>query len=198
MSPQSDPRQTELQRPQRPSLLRRLTRSLGIGQPVDPSVLLYEVVVDRARRPVFFSELGVEDSVDGRFDMIVLHMFAVLTRLKGRGEEAAALSQALFDTMFRDMDRSLREMGVSDMSVGKRVRAMADAFYGRVAAYEKALDDPDALTEAIRRNVYRDGPGAADGAARLAVYLRVCVDALSGIPDADIASGSIGFPEVSP
>ena len=93
-----------------------------------------------ARHPVAYAEWGVPDTLDGRFDMITLHTFLVLDRLKG---EDRAFRQELVDEFFRDMDRSLREMGVGDLSVGKKVRKMAEVFYGRLAAYDKALAGPD-------------------------------------------------------
>jgi cytochrome b pre-mRNA-processing protein 3 len=113
---------------------------------------LYAAIVAAARRPKFYAELSVPDTVDGRFDMIVLHMFLVLRRLK---DETPELCQNLTDTFFKDMDRSLREMGVGDLSVGKKVRKMAEAFHGRLNAYAKALGQGDtALAESLERNVY--------------------------------------------
>src|ERR1700761_176269 len=97
---------------------------------------LYAKAVAQARQPVFYAEREVPDTVDGRFDLLVLHVFLLLHRLGAEGKATKSLNQGLFDLMFADMDRSLREMGVSDMSVGKRVKDMARAFYGRVDAYE--------------------------------------------------------------
>ena len=118
---------------------------------------LYGDIVVQARTPYFYSDLDVPDTVEGRFDMITLHMFLVLRRLKQESDPAAkAFSQKLFDVMFKNMDHSLREMGVGDLSVGKKVRALAEAFYGRVGVYEEALGSEELppLAAAIARNVF--------------------------------------------
>jgi cytochrome b pre-mRNA-processing protein 3 len=133
----------------------------------EPEQVLYEAIVAAARQPRFYAELLVPDTVDGRFDLITLHMFLVLERLKD--EQPEPVRQALIDVFFRDMDRSLREMGVGDLSVGKKVRKMAEVFYGRVDAYRKALVEGEmALSDAIARNVYVDGH--AEMAPKLANY----------------------------
>lgn len=126
---------------------------------------LYARAVTQARDPRFYSETGVPDSVDGRYDMIVLHVFLILERLTGKGEAAKETAQELFDLLFADMDQSLREMGVGDLSVGKKIKTMAQAFYGRSAAYREALkEDEAALARALKRNVF---PESEPGAARL-------------------------------
>jgi cytochrome b pre-mRNA-processing protein 3 len=94
----------------------------------------YASIVEQARAPDFFVRLDVPDTLDGRYEMIALHMFLVLNRLKAEHEATAEFSQALFDAMFADLDRGLREMGATDMGVGKRVKEMAKGFYGRIAA----------------------------------------------------------------
>ncbi|WP_374466727.1 ubiquinol-cytochrome C chaperone family protein, partial [Ferrovibrio sp.] len=91
---------------------------------------LYRAIVAQSRQAGFYREHGVPDSLDGRFDMIVLHSFLVMRRLRRIGAAAEPLSQQLFDLMFADMDSNLREIGVGDLSVGKKVKAMAQAFYG--------------------------------------------------------------------
>lgn len=156
---------------------------------------LYAALVEQARQPTFYAKLGVPDTVDGRFEMIALHMFLVLHRLKGDAA-AEAFGQALFDAMFADMDRSLREMGVSDLSVGRHVKNMAKGFYGRVAAYESGLADPTdaALGEAVRRNVYGTLATPPDPRS-LAAYLRASVAALAAQPAGDLIAGAPRFPE---
>jgi cytochrome b pre-mRNA-processing protein 3 len=117
---------------------------------------LYEAIVAAARHVRFYEDMEVADTIDGRFEMIVLHLFLVLNRLKGEGVEE--LRQNLTDEFFSDMDRSLRELGVSDVAVGKKVRKIAESYYGRVTAYDKALSaSPHILEEAISRNIYPDG-----------------------------------------
>ena len=111
-----------------------------------------------ARRPVFYRDFGVQDSVDGRFDALSLVVILVMRRLKNCGDAGKEISQQLFDSMFADMDLSLREMGAGDIGVSKRVRIMAEAFMGRLEAYVTALDNDDraALAAALQRNLFRD------------------------------------------
>ncbi len=119
----------------------------------DPGQALYEAIVAAARQPHYYADMGVPDTVDGRFDMIALHMFLVLDRLNDSSLEATR--QSLVDVFFRDMDRSLREMGVGDLSVGKKVRKMAEAFYGRLLAYKNSASEGEAaLASALARNIY--------------------------------------------
>ena len=138
----------------------------------DHAHVLYVAVVNQARKPFLFDNFGVPDTVDGRFDMISLHVFLILRKLNTDKKKIEGLSQSLFDTMFADMDRSLREMGAGDLGVGKRVKAMATAFYGRLAAYEKAMENEDSelLTEAILRNVFRVEEIRKKDAERIAKY----------------------------
>ena len=164
-------------------------------KPVAPGRIAYEAIVAAARHPLFYAEWGVADTIDGRFDMIILHAFLVLDRLKGTADH---FRQELVDELFRDMDRSLREMGVGDLSVGKKVRKMAEVFYGRLAAYDQALaGGQEQLQEAIARNVFADGP-ASPGTAKLATHLVESRRHLAALAAEDIAAGRIGFREPSP
>jgi cytochrome b pre-mRNA-processing protein 3 len=170
---------------------------LGFSRHTVAAGELYAALVEQARQPAFFTALGVPDSVDGRFEMIALHAFLVLHRLKAEpGQEA--FGQALFDAMFADMDRSLREMGVSDLSVGRHVKTMAKGFYGRAAAYEAGLADPSgaALADALRRNVYGTLDAPPDPAP-LAAYLRASVAALAGQGVAEVIGGRPRFAELA-
>jgi cytochrome b pre-mRNA-processing protein 3 len=156
----------------------------GPGRDVrDSAAMLYARAVEQARRPEFYSGLGVPDTLDGRFEMIALHVFLLLHRLKQSGE-AAALAQALFDVMFQDMDQNLREIGVGDLSVGKRVKTMAKALYGRCAAYEAGLVEGDAsLAAALRRNLFGTLDAVGDVVlARFCAYLRRGAVALAAQP----------------
>lgn len=118
---------------------------------------LYTAAVQAARDPYFYGRLDVPDTMDGRFDMVGLHVFLVIHRIHSASEQGAKLAQAVFDAMFSDMDFTLREIGVGDMTVGKKVKAMWEAFHGRSTAYAAALDagDVPALATAIARNVWR-------------------------------------------
>lgn len=156
---------------------------------------LYVALVDQARSPVFYGEGKVPDTLDGRFDMICLHAFLVLHRLKSEGQEASGFSQSLFDTMFKDMDRGLREMGVGDLRVGVKVKEMAKALYGRIDAYENGLNaGNDVLTAALRRNLYGTVVPAEAEVERVADYLRRAVVELRAQDFAALAAGQIRFP----
>lgn len=156
---------------------------------------LYDSIVEQSRRPELYTVLGVPDTIDGRFDVLVLHVHLVLRRLRRDGDETADFAQALFDALFFDMDRTLRAMGVGDMSVGKRVKDMIRAYYGRVAAYETALQASDdaALLDTLRRNVFAGAPGP-DAGTGLARYTRQCVDALTSHTAEEIVDGAFDFP----
>lgn len=158
---------------------------------------LYGVIVAQAREPAFYSGYGVPDTVEGRFDMVLLHVYLVSRRLTRAGEAAREIAQEVFDLFFRDMDASMRELGVGDLSVPKKVRAMGEAFYGRASAYDAALADPDAakLPAALQRNVFAGEAGAETAARHLASYVRAAEDGLAS-QDADpIARGEVVFPK---
>jgi cytochrome b pre-mRNA-processing protein 3 len=163
---------------------------------IDPATAeLYARCVEAARRPVFYAALGVPDTIDGRFDLLLLHICLLMLRLND-----TAAKQQLFDMMFADMDRSLREMGVGDMSIGKKMKPMLAGFYGRAGAYKAALAEPDdeSLTEAISRNLFGLASGMADHAPRLARYVRTAVASLESQGDAGLAQGNVSFPTASP
>ncbi|MBO39436.1 MAG: ubiquinol-cytochrome C chaperone [Rhodospirillaceae bacterium] len=157
---------------------------------------LYAAAINQARQEFLFKDFGVQDTIDGRFDMISLHIFLILRRLKEETDRTAELAQSLFDTMFGDMDRSLREMGAGDLGVGRRVKVMATAFYGRLAAYEKAManNDTDALAKAILRNIFREEGSKKENAKRIANYTNWIADALSTFPINDLLEGHLIFP----
>ncbi len=119
---------------------------------------LYSALLIQSRQPYFYTDLQVPDTVDGRFDMVLLHSFVVLRRLGHLGQAgdktARRLSQAVYDVMFVDMDRAVREIGVGDLSVKKHIRRMMKAFNGRVAAYDAGLGDDAVQHDALRRNLY--------------------------------------------
>lgn len=156
---------------------------------------LYAAAVRQARQPRFYLEGGVPDTPEGRFDLIALHVYLLLRRLKRDGEATAGLSQALFDRMFEDMEHNLREMGVSDLRVGGRVKDMAKALYGRIAAYDAGLDQGEAvLADALDRNLFRGTRVTRAQLAAAAGYL-VQADAALGVqPLADLEAGRPAFP----
>lgn len=155
----------------------------------------YAIAVAQGRLPDFYAEHRVPDTLDGRFEMIALHVFLILRRVK-HDRQSGTFAQALFDVFFADMDRSLRELGTGDLSVGKQVKLMATGFYGRIAAYEAGLDGADdaELTAALRRNLYGTvaDPDMADLAAA-AAYVRRQAACLDGQPLDQVRKGAFRF-----
>ena len=149
---------------------------------------LYAAAAAQARAPGFY-RAGAPDTVDGRFDLLMLHVFLLIRRLRRDGPAGAALAQALFDEAFADMDRALREMGVGDLGVPKRIDAMAKAFYGRAAAYDAALDAPDDadLRRALGRNLFE----TETAPAAFAAYVRGAEARLASAP---LLAGACAFP----
>ncbi len=144
--------------------------------------------------PRFFTDAGVPDTVDGRFELICLHAFLYLHRLKREQPQAAPLGQRFFDTMFADFDRSLREMGTGDLSVGREVKRMASAFYGRVAAYEEGLSGDDSVLQAaLARNLYGTASPPPGGLDMMALYLRRAAERLRRQSAAELLAGEVSF-----
>ena len=155
---------------------------------------LYQRIVAQARRAEFYTACGVPDTLDGRFDLVALHTFLVLRRLKQDHPDAATLGQALFDTMFLDMDQSLRELGAGDLGVGRRIKLMAQGFYGRIAAYEAGLSGAEAdLEAALKRNLYGTVEAAPESISALAGYMRRETTALAAQNLAALAAGELAF-----
>jgi len=155
---------------------------------------LYAAAVAQARQPALYTDLAAPDTLDGRFELIVLHVHLLCRRLGTLGAEGTALAQALFDAMFRDMDRNLRELGVGDPSVPRRIKAMIEAYYGRIKAYDAAFAaGGDALAETIARNVY-NAAGATPPARSMADYARRAQQAIDAAPAAGLLDGRIAFP----
>jgi cytochrome b pre-mRNA-processing protein 3 len=167
-------------------------RKLLGGKP-DQGESLYASLVEAARAEHFYRDMGVPDTVDGRFDMIVVHMFLMLNALKGDAAGLDTLRQSLTDAFFKDMDRSLREMGVGDLSVGKKVRKMAEAFYGRIAAYADGLKSGEnGFSEALARNIFADAPnGKPDD---LAKWMLIANKALEQAGPDVVARGEVQWP----
>lgn len=158
---------------------------------------LYVAAVSAARTPTFYTDFTVPDTLDGRFDLISLHVFLVIRRLTTLPEPGPAIAQAVFDAMFSDMDLNLRELGVSDLSVGKRMKVMWEAFHGRSQAYQAALaaDDAEALAAALARNIWPVEVPLAT-AARLAAHVQRLDAALATQPLAELRAGRVNFPAV--
>ncbi len=160
---------------------------------------LHRKVVEAARQPALYGEDGVSDTIDGRFELVVLHTaLVVLVLQKSEDPQARAVSQALFDTMFDDFDAAMRELGVGDSAVGKKIRFMAEGFYGRAKALDEALsaqDDSQSLQRVLARNTLGvDEPDSR--AERLSLYVNAAHAALqSQGADALIAGAEPDFPQ---
>lgn len=161
---------------------------------------VYVAIVAQARHPEFYRTLGVPDTLDGRFDLLVIHAFLFFHRMKGEGEAAQRHTQLVFDAMFSDIDHNLREMGVGDMSIGKKVRKMGSAFYGGTEVYDDGVtqyeSDPSVLTEAVRRNVFSDET-ATRKSAQLADYMIKCAKALREQDTDALLKGNLSFPDAT-
>lgn len=158
---------------------------------------VYEAIVAQARQPDLYTVAGVPDTLDGRYDMIVLHADAVMVHLQSGSETDKSFAQDLIDELFRDMDRSLREMGVGDMGVGKRVKKMATVYYGRANAYaEGRAKGGDAFVDALLRNVYAGDDDRRAHAEILAAYARSLHDAAGTMSRETVRSGRLEWPEL--
>lgn len=167
----------------------------------DPAKLagqsLYGVCANAARNPAFYRDLGVPDTVEGRFELYALHVILVIERIKDEPGAASVVSQALFDALLRGLDDGLREMGVGDLSVGKKMRKLGEALYGRAKNLDEALNalpDESLLTAFLDRTVY-----AGQDVAKSARLVRWVVQAHNGLAEQGtetLLSGGVSFPEV--
>jgi cytochrome b pre-mRNA-processing protein 3 len=165
---------------------------------------LYGTIVAQARAAPFYRNYGVPDTVNGRFEMVVLHTVLVLRRLESEPAPVRRIGQALFDQFCRDMDGSLREMGVGDLAVPVKMRKIGEAFYGRQAAYRAALGapGPEPLVAALERNVFgaqTETHGALGtlgfGATRLASYVRTAAGQLADQDGQALSRAELSFPD---
>jgi len=202
-------------------------------QTFDDARRLYAGLVQQARQPKFYSDLGVPDTLDGRFELVVLHMFAVLQRVKSfvshhhesppRAQEVSQtidadavdpktesclrnLGQALYDIMFQDFDRALREMGVGDLGVSRRIKTMVQALHGRITAYEQALMAPQdgeksegssELAQALRANLLGTVAPRDEQVEQLALYLRTLTQTLAAHSAQAILSCDVRWPVIA-
>ncbi|KXF77693.1 ubiquinol-cytochrome C chaperone [Paramesorhizobium deserti] len=157
---------------------------------------LYEAIVAAARQTRFYARFSVPDTPLGRYEMLSLHVFLALHRLKGENAALRAIAQEIADEFFKDVDHSLRELGIGDQGVPKRMKKLARMFYGRVGAYEAAFaaDDREAFAAALTRNIRPDlefWPGAAPVTA----YVFEAREDLAKLSDTELAQGHIRFPD---
>ena len=173
-----------------------IKRAVGIKPAANPQPAA-QAVFEAARAPVFFTGLGVPDTFDGRFEMVAIHLHLLLVRLRQDGEPGTEFSQGVFDIITGHFDEALRETGVGDMSVGKRVKAMTQALYGRLSAYNAGFnaDTADEMQDALRRNLYGTVPDAKDEwIDAMIAYQDATTAHLSAMPLAAIQTGQGLFP----
>ena len=169
-----------------------LGRWLKRGPAKEAGERLYAAAVALARRPALYAELGAPDTPDGRFEVYTLHVLMVLARLKGQGRPAAPVGQALFDAYISGLDHGLRELAVGDLSVGKTMRKLGEAFYGRGRALDEALaalPDQGPLQALIGRTVLAGAVGADP--APLAEYALGLQERLAATPTPQLLAGEI-------
>ena len=177
-------------------LFSRLMRFLGAQQrklEARPAERLYQSILNASRQPDLYTEFEVRDHLDGRFDMLCLHISLLMGRLRMLPEDVhKPLNQELFDRFFADMDLTLREMGVGDLGVGKRVRKMSEAFMGRLLAYTKSLErnDKKELALVLARNIRRSND-CNDADRRMADYVLESRDRLSAVSDNEMQAGTV-------
>ena len=156
---------------------------------------LYAALATQARMPVFYADIGVPDTVDGRFDMLVLHVWMVMHRLEAE-PESGQVKQDLFDAMFGHLDLTVREMGAQDLGVGRRIKKMAEGFHGRASSFREAWLSGDAgrLKDALARNVFGKATPAPEALLLLARYTGESIARLTGMPTVELMTGRIAWP----
>ncbi len=181
-------------------MIKRLWENLQIRLRPDwqrPEVVaLYGAAAAQARREEFYRAAAVPDTLDGRFELLTLHLALLMLRLRDvPGQDAARMRQHLFDFLGADMDRNLREMGVGDMGILRRVKAMGQAFYGRLAAYDAALAQGGeaALMTALDKNLYGTVPTAPGALRRMADYVVRARAGLDSCPPERLLRGDYVF-----
>ncbi|GGF60183.1 hypothetical protein GCM10007301_19890 [Azorhizobium oxalatiphilum] len=166
---------------------------------------LYGAIVAQARQPVFYTDFVVPDTTEGRLELMMLHTFLLCRRLGSGGEAERTVAQEVFDLFLSDLDRTLREMGIGDLSVPKKMKKIGRAFYDRTAAYDAALAEGGSagethLAQALARNLferYEGGTpsgGSAAPAAGLAAYVLAAAAALENQPAETLLRGELAFP----
>jgi cytochrome b pre-mRNA-processing protein 3 len=159
---------------------------------------LYAAAVEQARAPELYAVLGVEDRIDARFELYTVHVVLLLDRLRGQGEEADDVGQALFDTYLSALDDALRELGVGDLSVAKKMRRLGETIYARTRALTEALQPqatPFALEAALAKALFPDAGDAR--AERLAAYIRNARDRLTTQPLREVLDGNLQWPRIA-
>jgi cytochrome b pre-mRNA-processing protein 3 len=159
---------------------------------------LYGAIVAQARLPAFYRDFGLPDTLEGRFASLSLHLFTVLDRLKAEGDEARNLAQALSDRFSEDMEIVLREIGVSDLRIPKKMRGLAASSASMLQSYETAsTGEEGAFANTIAESLPMEGEAAKQTAAQLAPCLREVMRRLRARSMREIETGKLRFPEPS-
>lgn len=156
---------------------------------------LYASAVAQARSPAFYRDFGVRDSMEGRFELFSLHVIFLIERLKGQGDAAAETSQAVFDSYVKGLDDAFREIGVADTAVGKKMKKLAGAFYGRLKTYDEAvasLPDEAATRDFLARTAFEER--AEGDVAALTTYLIKTRGSLTDQPLDALLQGDVTWP----
>lgn len=163
----------------------------------DTAERLYAAITEQSRQASFFADLQIPDTVDGRFDVLALHAWMVIDRVRQEAD-GEAVAQAVFDAMFAHLDFAVREMGAQDLGVGRRIKVMAEGLHGRALAFRTAIADPDpvALQNALRRNVFGKADPIDDAVVRLAAYVRSSVGALAALDQDRLGNAALSWPPV--
>jgi cytochrome b pre-mRNA-processing protein 3 len=161
---------------------------------------IYDAIVAQSRNAAFYLKCGVPDTLSGRFDMLVIHMFVVLQILKLGGREGQLLAQEIVEAFIREMDTIVRDLGVSDRNVPKEVRKIAQLFYGQLLAYSTALQRND--TKGLANEVWKsfqsgEGSNAQIAADAISAYMRGAIKNIQEMPLNMLLQGNIRFPEIA-
>jgi cytochrome b pre-mRNA-processing protein 3 len=159
---------------------------------------LYAALVAQARQTAFYTQLGVADRIDARFELYTLHLVLLLHRLKEQGPQAQETSEVLFETFVSALDDTLRELGVGDLSVPKKMRRLGESLFGRIKSYDEALaalPDQEPLAALIGRTVYSEREDAPAG--ELAAYVVEAQSSLAALPLEAVLRGETAWPELA-
>jgi cytochrome b pre-mRNA-processing protein 3 len=156
----------------------------------------YDALTRAARDPVFFEGMNMPDTVMGRFEMLSIALILYFRRTATAGQEVKAIAQEVVEAFFEDLDHSMRELGIGDNGVPKRMKKLAGMFYGRLDSYARALDasDSDALEAALRRNIHPENADEALSMRLLAAYMMTAENALKAVPESVLANGDARLP----
>lgn len=162
----------------------------------ETAVRLREALIEQSRQPDFYRDFGVPDTMLGRYEMVCLHAYLLLRRLKGEGAAGRALAQTLHNVIFDDFDVALREVGVGDMGIGKRIKKLAYNLHGRISAYEQGLAAGDEdMAAALRRNLYASVEPSEPQVSAMTAYIRAARDVIDTADLTSILAANPPFPD---